>query len=54
MVVLLDELALKHDPLVAIPGRSDTVLEIAILVRQQSHDLESLGKDAMSPRVKCN
>jgi hypothetical protein len=51
---LAGEFALKHDSLVAVPRRPDPILEIAILVRQQSHDLELLGPDAMPVRVKGN
>jgi hypothetical protein len=54
MLISLGKLALKCDPLVAIPGRFDAILEIAVLVRQQSHDLESLGPYAVPLRVKGN
>jgi hypothetical protein len=54
MLISLGKLALKRDPLVAIPGRFDAILEIAVLVRQQSHNVERLGPDAMPLRVKGN
>ena len=54
MLIFLGKLALKRDPLVAIPGRFDAILEIAVLVRQQSHNVERLGPDAMPLRVKGN
>jgi hypothetical protein len=52
--VLADEFALNHDPLVAVPRRLDPILEIAVIVRQQSHDLERLGPNAMSLRPENN
>jgi len=52
--MLADKLALKHDPLVAVPRRLDAILEIAGISRQQSHDFERLEANAMPLRLKNN